>query len=108
MSTNNLTPPIFPKTDHFDRKNFTTFKTQVLIAAKVRGVHGYLEGATHTINTMTGVEATPWTSLTPSHDEWEACDTWAMGLIIFNTKNPTGLGVRTEGMAAEAWTSLTN
>ncbi|KAF9456394.1 hypothetical protein BDZ94DRAFT_1121563, partial [Collybia nuda] len=105
--TNNLTPLIFPEADHFDRKNFTAFKTRVLIAAKVRGAHRYLEGATHSINTTPGTETTPWPSLTPSQDEWEACDAWAMGLIVFNTKNPIGLGVRTEGTAAEAWTSLT-
>ena len=53
-------------------------------------------------------EPTPWTSRAPSEDEWEICDTWMMGLLIYNVKNPVGLGVRMEGTAAEAWKSLTD
>ena len=31
-----------------------------------------------------------------------------MGLLIYNIKNPVGLGVRMEGSAADAWKSLTD
>ncbi|KAF9466222.1 hypothetical protein BDZ94DRAFT_1158464, partial [Collybia nuda] len=107
MSTNNsTTPPIFPENDQFDGKNFTAFKTRVLIAAKARGARGYLEGATYTINAATDATPTPWSSPTPSSDEWETRDAWALGLIVFNVKNPIGLGVKTDGTAAQAWTSI--
>lgn len=48
---------------------------------------------------------TPWDSLTPSEAEWKIRNAWAKGLLIFNTKNPIGLGIITTGTAAEAWTS---
>ncbi|KAF9459085.1 hypothetical protein BDZ94DRAFT_1172407, partial [Collybia nuda] len=100
---NSNIPPIFPENDQFNGKNFTAFKTRLLIAAKARG---YLEGATYNINTTTDTAPTPWTSLTPSTDEWEVRDAWALGLVIFNVKNPIGLGVRIDGTAAQAWASL--
>ncbi|KAF9468434.1 hypothetical protein BDZ94DRAFT_1246786 [Collybia nuda] len=88
MSANNSNiPPIFPENDQFDGKNFTAFKTRLLIAAKARGARGYLEGATYTINTTIDAAPTPWTSRTPSSDEWEVRDAWALGLIVFNVKN---------------------
>ena len=53
-------------------------------------------------------EPTPSTSRTPSEDKWEICNAWMMGLLIYNIKNPVGLGVRMEGSAADAWKSLTD
>ncbi|KAF9460492.1 hypothetical protein BDZ94DRAFT_1115587, partial [Collybia nuda] len=100
-------PPIFPKVNQFDGKNFTGFKTRLLITVKARGARRYLEGATYTINSTTDAAPTPWSLPTPSPNEWEICDAWALGLIIFNVKNPIGLGVKIDGTAAEAWTSLT-
>ena len=31
---------------------------------------------------------TEWSSKTPSLEEWEERDAWALGLIIYNTKKP--------------------
>ncbi|KNZ82284.1 hypothetical protein J132_03800 [Termitomyces sp. J132] len=52
------------------------------------------------------VKATEWSSRTPSIEEWEERDAWALGLIIYNTKNPIGLGIKMDGTAAEAWNTL--
>jgi len=40
-----------------------------------------------------------------SAQEWIIRDAWTMGLLIFNTKNPVGLGINIDGTAAKAWTS---
>jgi len=55
--------------------------------------------------TTTVPTETPWDSTNPSTQEWMAHDAWAMGLFIFNTKNPVGLGININGTAAKAWTS---
>lgn len=44
---------------------------------------------------------------TPSLEEWEERDAWALGLIIYNTKNPVGLAIKINGSMAEAWQTLT-
>lgn len=51
-------------------------------------------------------ESTPWHSLTPSLDEWIVRDAWATGLLLYNCTNPVGLGMTSDGTAAEAWKSL--
>jgi hypothetical protein len=56
--------------------------------------------------TTTAPESTPWYSLTPSLDEWTIRDAWAMGLLLYNCANPVGLGMSSDGTAAEAWKSL--
>ena len=62
-----------------------------------------------TIPTPVLVTSTPietrWQSLTPSEDEWDSQDNWVRGLLLYNTKNPVGLGIKTRGTAAESWTS---
>jgi hypothetical protein len=35
-------------------------------------------------------------------------DAWARALLLYNTKNAIGLGLKLDGTAAEAWTSLTS
>jgi len=47
---------------------------------------------------------TAWDSELPTLKEWRLCDVWTLGLLIFNTKNPAGLGINIDGTAAEAWT----
>jgi len=37
--------------------------------------------------------------------EWRLHNAWTLGLLIFNTKNPAGLGINIDGTAAKAWTS---
>ncbi|CAA7267101.1 unnamed protein product [Cyclocybe aegerita] len=49
---------------------------------------------------------TPWTYASPTAEEWDIRDAWAMGLLTWNVKNVVGLGVKTDGMVAQAWTSL--
>ena len=99
----------------------------------MRGVYGYLTGtikkppsasSTSTITTKptttlteketmtpTPVLATStpietrWQSLTPSEDEWDSRDNWVRGLLLYNTKNPVGLEIKTRGTAAESWAS---
>jgi len=46
---------------------------------------------------------TKWQSLIPSEDEWESRDNWVKGLLIYNTKNPIGLGIKIKETAAKAW-----
>jgi hypothetical protein len=44
--------------------------------------------------------------MNPSLDEWTIRDAWAMGLLLYNCTNPIGLGMKSDGTAAEAWKSL--
>ncbi|KAG6808660.1 hypothetical protein H0H92_003355, partial [Tricholoma furcatifolium] len=118
-----VNPPNFPEDAHFDGNNYTTFKNRVLIAARARGARGYLDGTiprpeTPSIDPEPGesktsaavaqVEQKPteWQSKSPSLEEWEERDAWTLGLIIYNTKNPVGLGISMDGTAAEAWKAL--
>jgi len=64
-------------------------------------------GSTTDSTTTTPRISTEWYSKTPSLEEWEVRDAWALGLLIFNTMNPVALGVVTTKTAADAWTSLT-
>ena len=112
MTSHNSNPPVFTEDKKFNGENFYAFRTLVLTAARARGVTGYLDGtikkptSTTTTTTQT-TTATEWYSKTPSLDEWEVRDAWALGLLIFNTTNPVALGVVTTKTAADAWTSLT-
>ena len=42
----------------------------------------------------------------PSGTEWAIRDVWACTLLLYNTKNAVGLGLKLDGTATEAWTSL--
>ena len=53
-------------------------------------------------------DPTPWYSTNPSVAEWATHDAWVRVLLPYNTKNPIGLGLKLDGTAAEAWTSLTS
>lgn len=105
-------PPNFPEESHFDGTNYSTFKNRVLIAARARGARGYLDGTIKkpddSDTKISEIKGTEWTSKTPSLEEWEERDAWALGLIIYNTKNPVGLGIKMDGSAAEAWQALTD
>lgn len=110
-STTRQTPPKFPEEVHFDGTNYTTIKNRVLIAARARGAREYLEETikrpSETDDIKKGDEKpTEWFSKTPSIEEWEERDAWALGLIIYNTKNPIGLGIKMDGTAAEARSAL--
>ncbi|KAJ3566622.1 hypothetical protein NP233_g6884 [Leucocoprinus birnbaumii] len=122
--------------DKFDGLNWVAWNRLIHIAAKVRGIYGYLNGSikdpavipdvTSTTST-TGppttaqttstpqqsmvqlafiplpADNTPWDSPTPSPTEWKKCNAWVKGLLIFNTKNPIGLGIDTTSTATKAW-----
>ncbi|KAG6886836.1 hypothetical protein C0992_002096 [Termitomyces sp. T32_za158] len=112
-STNSANPPTFPEEAHFNESNYTTFKNRVLIAARLRGAHGYLDGLIKCPDSIPEqkvleIKVTEWSSKTPSLEEWEERDAWALGLLIYNTKNLVGLGIRMDGTAAEAWKALTD
>ncbi|KAG6815922.1 hypothetical protein H0H87_010147 [Tephrocybe sp. NHM501043] len=101
-STHSANPPNFPEDAHFDGTNYISFKNRVLIAARARGARGHLEGTTKRPTTpthksepsptdstpetaavaQTDAKATEWLSSTPSVEEWDERDAWALGLII--------------------------
>jgi hypothetical protein len=131
-----LSPPLLPDDEKFDGTNYLEWRDTILMACRLRGARGYLTGtisqpespgsspsttsptpttpaadaaaaaaaaATTTTTTMT---ETPWTSTTPTWEEWDTRDAWCHIAIRQNVKNPTGLGLKTDGSAAEAWKSL--
>ncbi|KAG6851884.1 hypothetical protein C0991_005246 [Blastosporella zonata] len=49
---------------------------------------------------------TKWMSTTLSFKEWDIHNAWTLIAICQNIKNPIGLGVKTDGTAADAWKSL--
>ncbi|KAG6867200.1 hypothetical protein C0993_005814 [Termitomyces sp. T159_Od127] len=113
-NTSNSGPPTFPEDQQFDGTNFVHFKNRVLIAAQAHGAKGYLEGTISKpgarnpaapIKSETS-ETSSWFSENPSADDWDLRDAWTLGLIVYNCKNPVGLGVKMDGTAAEAWKSL--
>ena len=120
-TTTSNNPPIFINESKFNETNWIGWSNTIMIAACLCGACEYLEGAADkpmTVNIYTTQanvqdillppELTPWTSRTPSKDEWEICNAWTMGLLTHNIKNPVGLGVQIEGTAAKAWKSLTD
>jgi len=88
-----------------------------VLAVNQRGTMGYLEGSIKQLvmisNTSTPGKATtlpasvtptetPWSSTSPSLEEWTNHDTWPMGLFLFNTKDAIGRRINIDGTAAEA------
>jgi hypothetical protein len=51
-------------------------------------------------------EPTTVYSRTPSLDEWAYRDGIALSILILNTKDPVGVGLKTDGSAHDAWKSL--
>lgn len=106
-TTNTFNPPNFPEDTHFDGTNYTTFKNRVLIAARARGARGYLNGTIQKPSSTSDTKPTEWPSKSPSLEEWEERDAWTLGLIVYNTRNSVGLGIKMDGTATEAWKTLT-
>ncbi|KIJ38943.1 hypothetical protein M422DRAFT_175844 [Sphaerobolus stellatus SS14] len=121
-STTSSNPPIFPDGEKLDGTNFPMWGPRVRIAVNIKGGGGYLDGSiiqpspTPTANTpedspariMLPPEPTTWPSKLPSTDEWTTRDAWVMGLIIFNSINPIGIGINMSGSAAKAWKLITD
>ncbi|XP_006457477.1 hypothetical protein AGABI2DRAFT_79843, partial [Agaricus bisporus var. bisporus H97] len=55
--------------------------------------------------TTTTTPDSPWESTIPTPTEWRVRNAWAMGLLIYNTNDPVGLGINISGTAADAWKS---
>jgi hypothetical protein len=60
---------------------------------------------TATTTTTTTPPETSWESASPSPAEWKVRDAWALGLLVYNTIDPVGLGINISGTAADAWKS---
>ncbi|KAJ7083467.1 hypothetical protein C8R44DRAFT_652188, partial [Mycena epipterygia] len=119
MTSNSTGVPLLPDGEKFDGTGYSGFKTKILALAKARGLGGYLDG---TITSPTAPAApaaganaqtislppdpTSIYSLAPSYEEWMHRDAIATALLILNVKNPVGLGLKTDGTAAEALESL--
>ena len=97
--------PTFTENDKFDRTNWASWRRLIRLAANQRSAIGYLEGSiTHPIRARnTSVPSkpsatpapatpteTPWSSTSPSLEEWTNRDAWTMGLLLFNTKDAVG------------------
>ena len=110
-STHSANLLTFPEEAHFDGTNYTTFKNCILIAARARGACSYLDGTISKPHLAGNTKDTPnpteWSSRHLSLEEWEERDAWALGLIIYNTKNPVGLGIKMDESAVAAWKTLT-
>ncbi|XP_006457233.1 hypothetical protein AGABI2DRAFT_56437, partial [Agaricus bisporus var. bisporus H97] len=123
-NTGGSAPPIFADTAKFNGTNWVSWSGMIRIAAELRGVSGYLDGTainpaqsipiitttppsptTVTTTTTSTPLETPWESTTPNTAEWKVRNAWAMGLLIYNTTDPIGLGISISGSAAEAWKS---
>jgi len=112
--------PTFAENEKFDGMNWASWRRLIHLAANQRGAMGYLEGSIKqpvtTSNTSTPGKATtlpapatpteiPWSSTSPSLEEWTNRDAWTIGLLLFNTKDAVGRGINIDGTAAEAWQS---
>jgi len=107
-----LTTSTFSKADKFNGTNWLSWRRLICTAAVAKGAFGYLNGSiicpsTPPATTLSPTE-TSWDSDTPSLKEWKIRDAWALGLLMFNTRNPVGLGINIDGTAAEAWSSYIN
>jgi len=125
-------PPIFGDTSKFNGMNWITWRSNIQIAADFKSVIGYLDRSIlrpslqpqqsppappsipsgspspvvlqTSLTSSTSIE-TPWDSLNPTLSEWKVRNAWAMGLLIYNTTDPLGLGININRTAAKAWKS---
>jgi len=82
----------------------TTFTTSTVTDTKSTLPQTMTPTPAATISALSEIE-TKWQSLTPSEEEWDSCDNWVRGLLLYNTKNPIDPEIKTGGTAADAWTS---
>jgi hypothetical protein len=123
-------PLMLAEASKFNGSNWVAWKGLVTIAVNLRSAFGYLDGSIPkpsltpqnvplpaspttattatvptTTSTTTTLSETPWESTTPSLAEWKVCDAWALGLLVYNTIDPIGLGINISRNAADAWKS---
>ncbi|KAJ7170660.1 hypothetical protein C8R43DRAFT_847165, partial [Mycena crocata] len=117
MSSNSTgVPTVLPDGERFEGTGFKGWELKFMALAKARGLGGYLDGtiscppapaAGNTPQTtLLPPDATSLYSLNPSREEWTHRDAMATAMILLNVKNPVGLGLKTDGTAAEAMQSL--
>ncbi|KAG6852738.1 hypothetical protein C0991_008716, partial [Blastosporella zonata] len=98
--------------DQFTGNNWLKFKTKLTSAARGRGLKGYLDGTiprpSPPDSDATEIPTNWWGSLSPTTEEWDQRDAFAMSMVALNVENPIGRGVKLDGSAAEAWKSLTD
>jgi hypothetical protein len=118
--------PVHPESEKFDGTGWTAFKTKILAHLKGHGLSGYIDGtilnpspptaastagdapATPLDPLATALPAEPTTVYSQhlSINEWMYRDGIALSILILNTKDPVGVGLRTDGSAYNAWKSL--
>ncbi|KAJ7762923.1 hypothetical protein B0H16DRAFT_1805666, partial [Mycena metata] len=116
MTSNSTGVPLLPDGEKFDGTGYSGYKTKIKALAKARGLGGYLDGTitcppapaagTNAQTTSLPPDPTSIYSLTPSYEEWQHRDAIATALLVLNVKNPVGLGLKTDGTAAQAMQSL--
>ncbi|KAG6875857.1 hypothetical protein C0992_002033 [Termitomyces sp. T32_za158] len=116
MEMSNPTLFILPTEEKFDGSNWTAFKTTITEAACGRGLLDYLEGkikdptvkkeGDESASPIPTIATTWWGAENPTAEEWRQRGTYARSMIILNVINPIGAGLKLDGTAAEAWTSL--
>ncbi|KAF8171154.1 hypothetical protein BJ912DRAFT_819832, partial [Pholiota molesta] len=104
-------PFILPADEQYDGSNWYTFKERICAVAEQRGTLDYLNGkiacpSPPAAETPAPAPTTYWGDDKPSYNEWRQRNNWTKGLITLNVKNAVGLGVKTDGTAAEAYSSI--
>ncbi|KAJ7607278.1 hypothetical protein DFH06DRAFT_938152, partial [Mycena polygramma] len=112
--------PLLPDGEKFDGTKLLAFKTTLFALAKARGVLAYLDGTmvdpsptplpdgtTPTPETTTlPPDPTPIYSMTPSPAEYKHRDAFTYAMVVLNSKNPVGLGIKLDGSAYDAMKSI--
>jgi len=113
-------PLFFVDEDKFDSTNWIAWSRNINIAVQLKGTTGYLDEIIKNPSisklpalpplspkALTSITTTKmnWESLTPILNEWNVQNAWVIALLIYNTKNPVGLGINMDGSAANAWKS---
>jgi hypothetical protein len=110
---------ILSEEQKFNGNNLLQWKTNITQLLGLKGLLGYIDGKipkpdspspTSTSTTpkakAPAVNSTAIYSSTPTLDEWIFRDQLTRGHITLNFTDVTGLGVKTEGTAKEAWESI--
>lgn len=106
---------VLTEKDIFDGKRFPRFNLLLNVAAKARGVDGYITGTIPKPTKIAGStplatslppDPTQWISTSPSYQEWIVRDAYTLSMIVNNVTDTVGLGVKTDGTAHEAYESL--
>ena len=107
-----LTTTTFSESDKFNSTNWVSWRRLIHTTAVSKEAFGYLDGSIKQLSALPADGAplteTSWDLETPYSKEWRAYGAWTLGLLLINTKNPTGSEINIDGTAAEAWTLYIN